>query len=80
MKSYEVVYFFSLQLQTKEVLGESDLTIQLIRKSPCDVIGIVPLGSWQYSSLTPCLLLPNAVIRGVMRTPTIVNEKRDLCP
>lgn len=40
MKSYEVVYFFPLQLQSKEVLGESNLTIQLIEKSPCDVIGM----------------------------------------
>lgn len=40
MKSYEVVYFFPLQLRSKEVLGESNLTIQLIEKSPCDVIGM----------------------------------------
>lgn len=50
MKSYEVVCFFPLQLQNKEVLGESNLTIQLKEKSPFDVIGMF---HWVVGSAVP---------------------------
>lgn len=72
---------FLCNSKNKRVLREeSNLTIQLKEKSPFDVIGMF---HWVVGSTVPDPMLAVVtveVIRWIMRTPSIVNEKRDLCP